>query len=179
MERLTPEDYLREALTVLAEQGPDALTIAAVCERLDVTKGSFYHHFGGLPGFVEQLLAHWEREQGRRLSAISKRERDPARRLAALPEFAVDLAHESESAFRAWGRSNPDVAEAVARVDKRRERFFADAIAAHGVERPRARLLARIALDLLIGIQQRDLPPEPRRVRQMFEELARLADLDG
>ena len=72
MERLTAEDYFREALSILGEHGSDAMTIALLCERLDVTKGSFYHHFGGMPGFVDQLLAFWEREHSDRLIAISR-----------------------------------------------------------------------------------------------------------
>ena len=71
MERLTQDDYFREALAVLDEFGSDALTIAVLCDRLDVTKGSFYHHFGGMPGFITQLLEYWEREHSVRLIKIS------------------------------------------------------------------------------------------------------------
>ena len=78
-----------------------------------------------------------------------------------------------ESAIRAWGRSSPDVAEVVTRVDRRRERHVVEAIVALGVDRTRARLLGRIAIDLLVGIQTREVTPEPRRVRQMLEEIIR------
>ncbi len=179
MERLTVDDYFREALAVLGEQGNQAMTIASMCDRLDVTKGSFYHHFGGMPGFVEQLLAYWEREHSERLIAISRAQPDPTLRILGLTELAVHLPHASESAIRAWGRSNPDVAEVTARVDKRRERHVVDAIAALGIDRPRSRLLGRIAIDLLIGIQVREVPPEPKRVRQMFEEINKLVFLEA
>ncbi|MBN9618450.1 MAG: TetR/AcrR family transcriptional regulator, partial [Actinobacteria bacterium] len=86
VERLTTQDYVREALVVLGEEGPEALTIAGLCERLGVTKGSFYHHFGGLPGFVDVLLESWEREEGRRLAAAVRAYPDPGERLAALVE---------------------------------------------------------------------------------------------
>jgi AcrR family transcriptional regulator len=179
VERLSAEDYFPEALAVLGEQGSQALTIAALCERLDVTKGSFYHHFGGMPGFVDQLLAYWEREHSERLIAISKSQPDPTLRIATLTELGVNLPHASESAIRAWGRSSPDVAEVVERVDKRRERHCTDAIAALGIDRPRARLLGRIAVDLLVGIQTREVPPEPKRVRQMLEEITKLVFLEA
>ena len=179
MERLTADDYFREALGVLGEQGSDGMTIASLCDRLDVTKGSFYHHFGGMPGFVEQLLAYWEREHSERLIAISKAQPDPSLRITTLTEMAVNLPHASESAIRAWGRSNADVAEVIARVDKRRERHIVDAIAALGVDRGRARLLARIAMNLLVGIQQREVPPDLKRLRQMFEEITKLIFLEA
>lgn len=174
MERLTAEDYFREALAVLGDYGSEALTIAVLCERLAITKGSFYHHFGGMPGFVGQLLAYWESEHSDRLIAISKAQPDPTLRISTLTDLAVGLPHGPEAAIRAWGRSNPEVAEATARVDKRRERHTVDAIAALGIDRARARLLARIALNVLVGVQQREHPVDLRRLRQMFEELNRI-----
>lgn len=179
VERLTAEDYYREALAVLGEHGSEAMTIAVLCERLDVTKGSFYHHFGGLPGFVEGLLAYWEREHSDRLIAISKAQPDPSLRIATLTDMGVHLPHASESAIRSWGRSNPEVAEVVARVDKRRERHLVDAVGALGVDRPHARLLGRIALSLLIGVQQREHPVDLKRLRQMFEEVTKLVFLEA
>jgi AcrR family transcriptional regulator len=178
MERLGAADYYREALGVLGEQGSQALTIAALCDRLAVTKGSFYHHFGGMPAFVEQLLAYWEEEHSERLIAISRSQPEPTLRITTLTDLAVNLPHASESAIRAWGRSNPDVAQVVERVDKRRERHVVDAIAALGIDRGRARLLGRICVDLLVGIQTREVPPDPKRIRQLFEEVQRLVFLE-
>jgi AcrR family transcriptional regulator len=174
VERLTVEDYVREALAVLGEYGSETMTIAVLCERLEVTKGSFYHHFGGMPGFITQLLAYWESEHSERLIAISKAQPDPALRITTLTELAVGLPHAPEAAIRAWGRSNAEVADATARVDKRRERHVVDAVAALGIDRPRARLLSRIALNLLIGTQQREHPVDLKRLRQMFEEVNKL-----
>jgi AcrR family transcriptional regulator len=179
VERLTADDYFREALAVLGEYGSEAMTIAVLCERLSVTKGSFYHHFGGVPGFVGQLLAYWEREHSERLIAISKAQPDPTLRIVTLTDIAVGLPHASEAAIRAWGRSSIEVAEATARVDKRRERHLVDAVAALGIDRPRARLLTRIAMNVLIGVQQRENPVDLRRLRQMLEELHRLIFLEA
>jgi AcrR family transcriptional regulator len=179
MERMTADDYFREALAVLGELGSQALTIASLCDRLQVTKGSFYHHFGGMPTFVDELLTYWEREHSERLIAISRAQPDPTLRITTLTEMAVNLPHASESAIRAWGRSNPEVAEVTARVDRRRERHVVDAIAAIGVDRTKARLLGRIAVDLLIGIQQREVPPDLKRVRQMYEEITKLVMLEA
>ena len=179
MDRLTPEDYFREALAVLGEFGSEAMTIAMLCDRLEVTKGSFYHHFGGMPGFVSQLLEYWEREHSERLIKISKAQPDATLRIFTLTEMGVGLPHASEAAIRAWGRSSPEVAEATARVDRRRERHLIDAVSALGIDRPRARLLARIALNLLVGVQQREHPVDLKRLRQMFEEVNKLVFLEA
>lgn len=174
VERLTTQDYVREALVVLGEEGPEALTIAGLCERLGVTKGSFYHHFGGLPGFVDVLLESWEREEGRRLAAAVRAYPDPGERLAALVELLVESPHATEAALRGWGRDRPDVAAAVQRVDRRRERQLAEAMIGYGVEREQARVLARLAVNAVVGAQHREQPVDVRRLWQLFEEFDRL-----
>jgi AcrR family transcriptional regulator len=179
VERLTPEDYFREALVVLGDYGSESLTIAVLCERLQVTKGSFYHHFGGMPGFVTQLLAYWEQEHSERLIKLSKAQPDATLRILGLTDMGVHLPHASEAALRAWGRSSPEVADVTARVDRRRERHLTDAIAALGIDRARARLLGRIGLTLLIGAQQRESPLDLKRLRAMFEETNKLIFLEA
>ena len=179
MERLTPEDYFREALSVLGEYGSEALTIAILCDRLQVTKGSFYHHFGGMPGFVTQLLGYWEQEHSERLIKLSKAQPDPTLRILTLTDLGVHLPHGPEAAIRAWGRSSQEVAEVTARVDRRRERHLTDAIAALGIDRSRARLLGRIGLTLLVGAQQREHPVDLKRLRAMFEETNKLIFLEA
>ena len=179
MERLTPEDYFREALAILGESGSEAMTIALLCDRLAVTKGSFYHQFGGMPGFVTQLLDYWEREHSERLIKLSRAQPDPTLRIFTLTEMGVGLPHASEAAIRAWGRSSPEVAEATERVDRRRERHLVDSVTALGIDRQRARVLARIGLSVLIGVQQREHPVDLKRLRQMFEEVNKLVFLEA
>ena len=41
---LNRNDYFEAGLDLLAEGGVQAQTIANLCERLAITKGSFYHH---------------------------------------------------------------------------------------------------------------------------------------
>jgi AcrR family transcriptional regulator len=178
VDRLSAADYFGAALEVLAEHGSEALTIAALGDRLQVTKGSFYHHFGSLPGFVEQLLAYWETEHGDRVIAGPRAEPDAWRRVESLTTVGLRLPHASEAALRAWGRSRPDVAEVVARVDRRRERQLADSIAAVGGDRARARLLARTGLTLLVGAQQREHPVDLRRMRAVLEEFVYLVEVE-
>ena len=179
MERLTTERYFAEALALLGELGSQALTIAAMCERLDVTKGSFYHHFGGMPAFCDELLAYWEREHSDRLIALSEAQPDTTVRVTLLTDMAVDLPHASESAIRAWGRSSPDVAAVVERVDQHRERHVVESLEQLGLPGDRARILGRLAIDLLIGIQTREVPPSPGRTRELLQEIEQLAFLEA
>ena len=45
MTRHKREDWLEQGLAVLVQAGVEALTIDGMCQRLGVTKGSFYYHF--------------------------------------------------------------------------------------------------------------------------------------
>ena len=178
MARLVAQDYFRGALEILADQGSEALTIAAVCDALGVTKGSFYHHFGSLSGFVDQLLPHWEYLRSSRLATRSRPPQDPRQRLGQLIELAVALPHATEAAMRAWGWRRPDVALAVERVDARRERHVTRVIAAVGVDRATARTLSRILLDVIIAAQQRESPVDAHRLRETLDECTRLVALE-
>lgn len=169
MERRTAQDYFREALAILGEQGSEALTIAALGERLGVTKGSFYHHFDSMPSFITALLEYWEREHSDELIATVRAIPEPAQRVASFAQLAANLPHATEAALRAWGRSNSEVAAVIGRVDRRRERYLADALGARTRNRENARLRARLILNVLIGAQQREQSVDRKRLRQMFD----------
>jgi AcrR family transcriptional regulator len=55
--------FFAAAWELLAERGFDGLTLLAMCDRLSVTRGSFGHHFGGMPRFVAALAADWEQNR--------------------------------------------------------------------------------------------------------------------
>jgi AcrR family transcriptional regulator len=169
-ETRTRRDYFDAAMAILSEHGPESLTIAALCERLGVSKGSFYHHFRGMPGFVEDLVADWEVEHNDRLIDRSNGERDPMRRVEVLRDIAVGLPHGAEAAIRAWSRSSPAVAVALARVDVRRELHVADSLALLGLEPRRARLFARMGLAIVVGIQQMQRPVDRAALEAMLTD---------
>ena len=172
MARVSRAEYFEAALEVLAEVGSEALTIAELCSRLGVTKGSFYHHFSGMPDFISALLRFWEEQRSERLIAASEAEQEPVARYRLLLRIAMGLPHAAEAALRAWGRSNAEVRAAVARVDAARERHLAESMRLFGLSEERARLRARLAMAVLVGTQQRERPVDVEGLRAMFEELS-------
>jgi len=171
MARVNRSAYLESALRILAEDGSDGLTVAELCCRLNVTKGSFYHHFSGMPEFVTALLEFWEDQRSQRLIAASEAESDPEARFAVLMDVAMGLPHEAEAALRAWGRSNAEVRAVVERVDEAREQHLADSMRLVGLPPDRARVRARMAMAVLVGTQQRENPVNIDGLRAMLEEL--------
>jgi AcrR family transcriptional regulator len=169
MSSLSRDDYLAAGLDLLAEGGVGAVTIAALCDRLGVTKGSFYHHFGDVSAFHEALLASWE---GGTYHAIERARSvsDSHKRLSVLKELGVAAHHEAESAIRAWGRSYPPAATVVRRVDQAREASLVESFRAIGIPATRARHLARIGLATLIGTQALERPVDRKRLLAVFDE---------
>lgn len=166
----TPEDYFEAGLDLLSEHGPGGVTVAALCQRLGVTKGSFYHHFAGVPDFLARLLAHWEAQEGQRLvEAWARAELDHPTEIAKLAA-TWGVRHEAETAIRALGRTDAQAAEVQRRVDERREGHLRRLFAAMGIEAARAAVLARLGMSVLIGTQQREFPVDRRRLEQTLGE---------
>src|SRR5687768_14961036 len=101
MNTLTRDAYAEVGLELLAGSGIAAVTIAAVCRRLLVTKGSFYHHFSAVSDLHGAMLEHWENVYGvERPAAIEGL--PPLQRLDATIDASLDRNHDIESALRAW-----------------------------------------------------------------------------
>lgn len=173
MDSCNPDDYFETALNLLADGGSKAVTIARLCQDLGVTKGSFYHHFGGIPDFMARLLAYWESrgltEAARTLAVAGPSDILEVAKLTA----TWNLHHEAESAIRALARTDPAVAAVQRRVDRHRENDLAGAFVVVGIEPDRARVLARLGIAVLIGIQQREHPVDRRRLQEIFDEYQR------
>jgi len=57
------DDWLDEGLRLVASLGAPALTLDRICERMALTKGAFYHHFGSVPKFRMALLDWYEQRR--------------------------------------------------------------------------------------------------------------------
>jgi AcrR family transcriptional regulator len=160
--------FYTAALELLAEHGHGGLTIAALCRELGVTKGSFYHHFRNFSDFVDALLAYWASEHATRLIALSESVSDPAERFEVLKGIAITLPHGAEAAIRAWSWSNPSVAAVQREVDGARLSHLARAGEQVGMTGERARLMAKISLSVLIGMQQLERPAQQSAMEEVF-----------
>lgn len=170
-EGLSRSAYYEAGLELLAESGHGGLTIAALCERLGVTKGSFYHHFDDMAEYVGLLLDHWETEHATRLIALSESVTDPGERFDLLQGIAVGLPHAAEAAIRAWSWNSEVVAAAQQRVDQARTAHLTRAGVDAGLEPARARRMAKISLSVLVGMQLLERPPRKKAMEDVFAEL--------
>ncbi len=119
--RLTVDDWVQAGFAILAEDGIKALKIDRLCDRLTVTKGSFYWHFTDIAGYRATLIEAWAqlRDDDRRdfgqLSRIPPRER-----LSQMMSSLLSARHWTlERAMREWARTDDVVAASVRAADQR------------------------------------------------------------
>jgi AcrR family transcriptional regulator len=119
-------DWLEAGLAALAEDGPNSLRIDRLCRRLNVSKGSFHHHFAGARDFKQSVLIAYENLVVESLDqAINQTEGATAQATLANLTAAITNPQgfyrpELEVAMRAWAFSDSEVRSVQERVDLRR-----------------------------------------------------------
>ncbi|WP_433803164.1 TetR/AcrR family transcriptional regulator [Actinomycetospora sp. CA-084318] len=182
----TREAFFDAALGLLADAHDDGtghdtaaragLKLAPLCRAVGVTTGSFYHHFDGWDGFVVALLEHWETTETARLVEAASREADAGERLGLLTHLALTFPHEAEAAIRAWAHVDARVARVQRRVDDARRDVVAACVRTLRPDDEDDEL-AELAIDALIGFQQRLRPMDVDALRRRFALVLRLGEL--
>jgi AcrR family transcriptional regulator len=120
--RLNREKWLEESLIVLADAGNEMLTIEVLCERLGMSRGSFYWHFKGRQDFLIAIIEYWEQQ-----STIALRDYmlsldcGPEERLHKLLEKILTYRFSKfELPIRLWAMKNPQTKEVLQRIDRTR-----------------------------------------------------------
>lgn len=165
--RFRKTDWLDLGLSTLASDGPSSIRIEYLCDRAGRTKGSFYHHFKNREAFVEALLVRWEDTLTQAVINQANTEFDPIARLIFLNKITTEMDISAERELRRWAGADILVAEAIARVDKRRIEYVANLLQqAKNISSQHAIDLAVMNYATMIGYQQMYTPlSAERRIR--------------
>lgn len=128
--KLTREAWLQAGFDALDSQGHTAVSAQALARRLNVTRGSFYHHFGSRSDFVAQLLLRWEEEHTVAVLEDVRSAGDPGSRLERYIAVASGLQPGREVAFRAWAEKDSQVRTVLQRVEGMRRAFALESMQA-------------------------------------------------
>ncbi|MEV4429514.1 TetR/AcrR family transcriptional regulator [Streptomyces sp. R-07] len=169
--------WLEQGLALLAEQGAPAVTLERLCERMSMSKGAFYHHFGSMPKYRTRLLGHFEaRFTTAIIDGVEVIESLPAReRLSRLlTEATKDAGLPLGVAMRAWAKQDPEAARVQERVDATRIGYLRGLCEQAGYDRPDQ--TAKMLYLMLVGAEHL-MPPLPKsELRGMYELLLPLLD---
>jgi len=124
--RLTRQDWIDAAIEQLSLAGIGAVSIEQLATRLEVTRGSFYHHFSGredlLKGMLDYWAQRWTYEVRNQVLGLGL---DPATTLLALMRaIRNNRAADYDAPFRAWALHDPLAREVVQQVDEARLQFI-------------------------------------------------------
>lgn len=154
MARLSKEDWLKEGFKVLSEFAQHKLRILYLCERLGVTRGSFYHHFESIEDYIEQLMQSWEQQNTLQLIELANTGEGPKERFQKLNEMVISLDQSIETAIRSWSLYHPSVGKSLQKVDDLRLKYLEGLFAQLGLGTEEAQHRATLEYAILIGIQQ-------------------------
>ena len=178
MAQTSRQDWIEEGFRILASGGDGGLTVDALCERLERTKGSFYHHFDGRSGYVEDLLAAWERQATDRIIASGSSDAPVKKRLRAVNRQASELRNARlERAIRGWAAREPQARRVQDRVDQKRLEFLIELCTERMRDADAAGMLAKIFQLALVGAQHLDPPLEGEELYRALRFLDPLFDI--
>ena len=109
---------MQAAFDVMEDEGIAGVRIPRLCDRLGVTKGSFYWHFADLDDFLGQVARRWA-EDGAQLSGSLDHETDPrGRLLLAMRLFADPRNRNLARAMRDWAQHDERARRAIHKADE-------------------------------------------------------------
>jgi len=170
--RLTRQDWIDAAIEQLSLAGIGAVSIEQLATRLEVTRGSFYHHFSGredlLKGMLDYWAQRWTYEVRDQVLGLGL---DPATTLLALMRaIRNNRAADYDAPFRAWALHDPLAREVVQQVDETRLQFIQSQFKALGFTGLDAENRARLFLYYQVAAPAMFTELSPKRDEQLLLE---------
>ena len=167
--RLTADDWIQAGFSTIAEEGLKAVKIDRLCERLDVTKGSFYWHFSDIEAYRGALAEAWGQfRDTERRSFADLGELEPRERLVRMMASLVNPRQWAlERAVREWARTDEAMAASVRASDQWVFKAVRKAFLDYGFEPDEAEFRARASFAVGIGFLHTSGPrPSARAIRE-------------
>jgi AcrR family transcriptional regulator len=174
MKKISKEDWLKTALTALSTQGEEAIRIDKLCKELNVSKGSFYHHFKNIDDFIVQLMKYWEKGMTESIIETTEKEISFDEKVEKLNELVSKADHEIEVKIRAWGLRNEKVKKQIEGVDLKRIEYLKGLYLEQGNKNIIAADFAKLEYALFVGLQhlfEASSNQERLRLSELFQQL--------
>ena len=159
--KATRDDWLEVALSVLALEGVDHVTVLSLSERLGVSRSSFYWYFKNRDELLGALLDRWDELNTRSIVASTE---EPA---ASVTQAVCNVfrcwinplifSPRLDFAVREWARRSDHVRKALERSDRIRTDAVKALFLRFGYEDGDALVRARVLYYMQIGYYALDL----------------------
>ncbi|MEJ2739009.1 MAG: TetR/AcrR family transcriptional regulator [Dehalococcoidia bacterium] len=153
MKKVGKRDWIEEGFKALTDSGPQALTIEALCVRLGVTKGSFYHHFRNRQDYIKELLKDWQQETTVQIINASQSETNTGKEIDTLLRLVFTIPPERDLAVRALALYEPEARIFQEDIDRNRRTYLEKINNAFVDGAEESRLMAIIDYAWYLGIR--------------------------
>ncbi len=154
MKKVDKKNWFEEGLKILANDGFQKITIDNMCTILKVTKGSFYHHFKNIDGYIAALMEYWMEKNTVDFITATEAITNIDEKHIRLNDLAASASQKAEQVIRAWSFSNEIVRKYVQQVDDMRMEYLISLNIQSGMEKTAAKDYAILEYGALIGVQQ-------------------------
>ncbi|MGG4774670.1 TetR/AcrR family transcriptional regulator [Paenalcaligenes sp. Me52] len=176
MTTLTRHHWIEAGFHALEHNGHAGVSAENLARRLNVTRGSFYHHFRSKSDYVTALLSYWEEDYTHRMLAYASQGTNSADTLLRYVDIASEKRPHIEVAIRAWSLIDPLVASFQKRVDQTRLDFAVNTSQRWGASPALANLIGQAAHLCLIGGQQTGLRHDAPRFTGFVQQALKVAE---
>ena len=145
--KLGVDDWVRTALEIMATDGIGGVKVPRLCERLGVTKGSFYWHFQDLDAFLGAIAAQWEAGEG----TFSLPPWHDVSLENLVGTFVDQRLSRLERAMRDWARTDQRAKSAIRVSDERTFALLVATFEALGFEHEAADVRAKVLFYAGVG----------------------------
>ncbi|MED4785253.1 TetR/AcrR family transcriptional regulator [Brevibacillus choshinensis] len=161
------EDWIKAGLQTLAETGIDGVRVEALARRMNISKGSFYHHFQDRQDLLDSMIDYWEEHATERI--INAHSVDST--LEQLLSFVFATEKKAEAAMYSWAKQNPVLSQRIATIEKRRIHYVATLYQKKGAPPAEAEARAHLAYLLYVGWLVRSELDTPYPIQDPMEML--------
>jgi len=154
---LDREAWIKGAIAILAEHGPERLRVEVLAKRLGVTKGSFYWHFKDRRDLQSAVLEFWK--DGRIRDIRKQTQASPGAEAEALLH-TIEVYSSArnrkgiaiEAGVRDWARRDPQAVAVVEEVDAERLRCACRLFLACGLSNEEAQARSLLLYAYVFGV---------------------------
>lgn len=178
MARTTAQTWIQAGFEILAAEGATGLTIDGLCQKLSITKGSFYHHFSSLADYKTQLLAFWEAFGTQEVIQHVELAERPLTKISRLLDITLGAYRETEVALRAWALQDAEVRSVQQRIDQTRLSYVQGLLGEALAKPAEGQRVGLLFYALFIGAQQLMPPLDSATLHALFDEFKQLYHLE-
>ena len=170
--RLKAEDWLKQGLETLDNEGIHKVNVEYLARQLGVTKGSFYWHFKNHETLIREMLDYWARTLTINVIERSTQDSKDAKEIffKLITIISTEKVGRYEAAIRAYARHDRKARSAIRKVDQQRLLFITGLFTDMNFKQADAEVRARLALYYQVAEQGIFLKESKQKSKDLLKQ---------